>query len=170
MSESLSVEINQSNGPRVASPHQCKAISYGLTAIFGLLLVTLVGCSAKTESLIEQQIGILERATTILRQVADNDQANQAVPPVIDDAELQKRLAQSGQQMNELRTELTELIPQIKALQLNSEKKSELETANLSKYEPALISFNTQVQRIRGLRTKDIVWTEFIATIDQVER
>jgi hypothetical protein len=108
-----------------------------------ILLVGLSGCSRSPEALIGRQIAVLDEVGEALSSITDEDSAKEAAP-----------------KLAALQAELNAMIPQVKALKLNTDEKlktkeqEKLEDQHREAMEAALAKYSEQLARVRKLKLK----------------
>ena len=107
------------------------------STILIVVLLTFAGCARTPESLITRQIAILDEAASTLSTITDDASANEAAP-----------------RLGKLQQELNALVPRVKALNLTSEAKKELEDEHRKELDTALAKYETELARVRKLKLK----------------
>jgi hypothetical protein len=105
--------------------------------IIAVALFALVGCGRSPDALIARQIEILDQAGDTLAAITGESSAKAAAP----------RLA-------ELRREINNLIPRVKALKLSDEDRKELEDEHRQDMDAALEKYEKELARVLNLKLK----------------
>jgi hypothetical protein len=108
-----------------------------LLPFISALLLGFAGCSRSPENLIVRQIAVLDETADALATITDEDSAKAAAPTL---SKLQRRLS--------------DLIPEVKALELSTEERDALEDEHREPMNAALTKYRSELSRVRQLQLK----------------